>query len=358
MPAPPLGQSLLLLLAAQGALALRRDGPAAHADTVEGSAATGCSGLPLPADAFDRHLATARLYSLPGSQGGHAIITYAGSTKQAYIDGAVMLGRSLARLDLPVELWCLVQATMAPQDRQRLEAVGWRLREVEPWLPEEWHKERCGYWHDAYNKVDIFRLPFDRVLYLDADTFVFGHGSDLLQLLNGELKPGEIKMVKDVNGHSYNSGVMVFSPDLEAFRKVQSVMATGQLDQPSINKAYDGAVAKLPFRYNVHGFGKHNCSDVVIAHFTGVHKPAEANAKNLKLIRGGAEGLQYGLSCPNLYIEYFKELHRQYDFLSPPLKKLLSQPDFGPATAGLRDPEVPAPAPARRREPSKAEEAK
>uniref|UniRef100_A0A7S1RAD8 Hexosyltransferase n=1 Tax=Alexandrium catenella TaxID=2925 RepID=A0A7S1RAD8_ALECA len=284
---------------------------------------------------LDSYLPAAQVYNVTQSSGERAIVTYAGFEKQAYIDGAVMLGRSLARLRLRAQLVCLVQRTMADASKLRLEAAGWTLQEVQPWLPEGWNKRNCGYWHDAYNKVDIFRLPFSQVLYLDADTYVFGKRSDLRPLVDQELRPEEIKMVGDVNGVSYNSGVMVFRPSLEAFRSVHSAMATGLLDQPAINKAFDGRIIELPFRYNVHGYGEHNCSDVVVAHFTGLHKPAEARSANMQLVADGtaAQG-KFALSCANLFTDYFRDLHREAEFLSPELRGLLGRTEFGLPSAG------------------------
>mmetsp|Transcript_83056 Transcript_83056/g.192944 ORF Transcript_83056/g.192944 Transcript_83056/m.192944 type:complete len:346 (+) Transcript_83056:50-1087(+) len=323
--------SLFLALASPvPALRTRRPGHRADESGVSlQDTRRGCGSVSLPPwSKIAKYVISAQVYRMHNSSNSTAIVTYAGLQKQSYIDGAVLLARSLVHLNLSTELWCLVHKSMANSTKRILQHAGWNIREVESWLPEHWIKRDCGYWHDAYNKVDIFRLPFKKVLYLDADTLVMGSSNDLNEILEPELQPGEIKMVKDCNGKNFNSGVMVFQPTLDAFRRVHEIMAEGQLDQPAINVAYAGNITRLPNKYNVHGYGKHNCNDTVIAHYTGQHKPAEASLTNMRRVSNGAYAhiSQYALNCPDLYERYFAELEAEVDYLSPKLQELLTLP--------------------------------
>jgi hypothetical protein len=154
-------------------------------------------------------------------------------------------------------------------------------------------------WREAFEKLNIFRLPFGRVLYLDADTYVMNHNLRVL-LKSTPLPDGNIGMVKDGCSDAYNSGVMLFKPDRVMFTRMLKMAAgvmSGALeqmhDQPIINEVYKGRVTEIEKKYNcLDRTGRtavaecaQSCNEVVVAHFTGLPKPATADPHFLDIVR-------------------------------------------------------------------------
>jgi len=84
---------------------------------------------------------------------------------------------------------------MSYANKQLLTDAGWNLLEVEDWHPTEQHFAH-NYWWDVYNKINIFRVKTRHLmLYMDSDMYVFSH--DIKRVLERQLPPGTIAMVKD-----------------------------------------------------------------------------------------------------------------------------------------------------------------
>merc|ERR1712125_167386 len=116
-------------------------------------------------------------------------------------------------------------------------------------------------------------------------------------------------------GGTWNSGVMVFRPDMTRFLTVFSLLMAGYTnDQPAINEAYDGHVTELEPAFNMHAFMVERkfvrLEDVVVVHFTGSPKPTFANASfQARLRRGEVFDQVYGLrAAGELYAEYFEAM--------------------------------------------------
>jgi hypothetical protein len=262
-----------------------------------------------------------------------AVVTWAGIDGQPYIDGAIMLGRALVSSVPSMHLECLVGSTMSTTNKELLKNAGWNVREIEPWCPK---KAGGAYWRQSYSKINAFRLPFQKVIYLDADTYIFSKDAanklfDQLEAFpaaRGGMPNDQILMARDVNDREYNSGVMIFSPSEDKFEKVAGIMDDpGMLDQPAINKIFEGKIQELSRAYNTHGphNSKTDCDNAIVAHFTGPRKPALAMASNLEAVRskGGSTGGGGILSCPQLYHEYYRRLQTERKYLTPALAQML-----------------------------------
>jgi len=277
-----------------------------------------------------------------------AIVTHAGKSSQEFIDMAVMLAVSLKRHVPHYPRFAIAVRGMSKTNQETLEKAGWTIILVDDWN-ELQHRGKTPVvqlqhtgkapvlqlrlgdtkeaklgpsdmsgqnstlnadrffwrWADAFEKLNMFRLPFGRVLYLDADTYVMNDKLGFL-LNSTELSEGNIGMVpdgchqKNAADGMYNSGVMLFRPHRGMFTKLLKAVGgvmSGALeekpDQPIINEVYKGRVTALDRKYNcIDRTGKtaaaecaQNCKEVVVTHFTGLPKPASADAKFLDIVR-------------------------------------------------------------------------
>ncbi|CAK0862985.1 unnamed protein product [Prorocentrum cordatum] len=242
-----------------------------------------------------------------------AIVTFAGKRDLSYIDGAVMLGLSIQKYVPGYPMVALVIQDMKLAYQHLLENAGWTLVIV-----PNWDYEYCGVdcdttflgrWHDSFEKINTFRLPFRRVLFLDSDTYVFS--SRLTEMITAELPDGHIAMAKDGCKSEYNSGVMFYQPDLEVFKDMLVMVSNRKrekiLDQELINSAYENKVVEFPREFNcVDTMGVqpgqkkacdfHCSASVVVAHFTGHPKPTSAKRREAR----AWEDLQHALKKTGL----------------------------------------------------------
>jgi len=255
-----------------------------------------------------------------------SVITYAGKDKQAYVDGAVMLGLSLSEFLPKNPRFCMVDNTMPDAFKRQLTMVGWHLLELEDWHPTLDHFAH-GYWWDVYNKINVFRVRVAKLLYMDADTIVLD--DTVQELLSTNLGPGEIGMVQDRQKGQFNAGLMLLAPNISTFAEIREDMTALQgwdgLDQPVINNHFKGRVVRLDERFNAHGSST-LCDSAVVAHYTGHDKPSLARVANLEQVRDGyhKHAPPY-LQCPQLYAWYFCRMQASTEFLSDPLQKAISE---------------------------------
>jgi hypothetical protein len=231
-----------------------------------------------------------------------AIVTFAGKRNVEYIDGAIMLGMSIQKYLPDYPMVALAITAMKPMNKNLLRNAGWSLSIVPNWdkdfCGEECDQEFLGRWHDSFEKINCFRLPFKRVLFMDSDTYIFS--SRILDLVKLEMPDDHIAMAKDGCKDEYNSGVMLYKPSLHVFSYMLKLVEKRQrekvLDQELINSAYSGNIKEVSREYNcVDTMGIQpgqqrmcdmHCSDnVVVSHFTGHPKPTAAKRRLLELVR-------------------------------------------------------------------------
>ncbi|CAK0869616.1 unnamed protein product, partial [Prorocentrum cordatum] len=106
-----------------------------------------------------------------------AIVTHTGKNNMDYIDHAVMLGRALKKFVPEYPLVAIAVEGMFEVNQELLRKAGWHVA-----LVEDWGSEHCngncasnflGRWGDSFEKLNAFRVPFAKALFLDADTYVF-----------------------------------------------------------------------------------------------------------------------------------------------------------------------------------------
>jgi len=275
-----------------------------------------------------------------------AIVTFAGKRDVSYIDGAVMLGSSIQKHVPGYPMVALIIEAMKLNYQHLLQEAGWTLVTV-----PNWDAEYCGpdcdhvflgRWHDSFEKINAFRLPFHRALFLDSDTYVFS--SRLKEMITAELPDGHIAMAKDGCKDEYNSGVMFYKPDLEVFKDMLFMVSNrkreGILDQELINSAYENKVVEFSREFNCvdtvgiqPGQRKacefHCSSSAVVAHFTGHPKPTSAKRRLLELVRrpGSPE-----IACANTnfgscarWSEYYCDIRDNFHNVSKDLQSALKK---------------------------------
>jgi hypothetical protein len=285
-----------------------------------------------------------------------AIVTHAGKNHQEYIDMCVMLGRALTKYSPDVPKIAMIIAGMRMDYQVLLRQAGWRVLKVEDVDPCSDGIQHCDArfqfrWRDSFEKLNIFRLPFARVLFLDADTYVFNDGINFL--LNSTLVPeGRVGMVPDgcklnkkTGSTEYNSGVMLFKPGLEIFQSMLEMVSVRSgdemLDQNIINEVFEGKVVELHKNFDcIDPIGvppglkrpcnaMHLCKKkaVVISHFTGMFKPTKANPFFLKLVQQPGA---YKAACENTnhggcqkWAEYYCAMYQQRKHLTDELQEAL-----------------------------------
>lgn len=260
-------------------------------------------------------------------------VTFAGKDGAEYIDGAVMLGLSLQKYAPSHRRFALVIDTMSEDNQEILKGAGWRLLKVGSERPDNIPTD---FFKDHYGKLNTFKVPVKRGVFLDADTNVFS--SEINSLLEMPLEDGQIAMVHDCCNPraKYNSGVMRFTHSPDRFASLWKRMSHTQgHDQVAINDEFGDRIVELPAKYNIHGpretssdGKKIDCDKTVIAHYTGVIKPTDATVgRSLQWVRDGhvPEGVGTGCtsSCPVLYKRLFCEMKKSQSSLTKGLQTKL-----------------------------------
>jgi hypothetical protein len=233
-----------------------------------------------------------------------ALVTFAGQSKTEYIDAAVMLAHSLKKHAPGYPMLAIAIEGMQKEKQELLERAGWQVVFVQNWEDEycadDCNQEFMKRWHDSFEKINIFRLGLGKVLFFDADTYVFS--GRVNELLNSFLEPGHIAMAPDGCKSEYNSGVMLFRPEVAVFRQMLELVVNRSreqvLDQNLINAAYAGKITELDREFNCvdtmgvqpgvqrhHACQKKCSANVVVSHFTGHPKPTAAKRRLLASVR-------------------------------------------------------------------------
>lgn len=279
------------------------------------------------------------------------IVTHAGKHALDYIDSATMLGLALQRHLPEVPRFAIVIEGMPAEFQTQLMNAGWNLVKVEDWGEEHIGGNAAanflGRWGDSFEKINVWRFPLDRVLFLDSDTYIFD--GKIRDILDMKLEPGQIAMTKDGCKPEYNSGMMLFKPDLSVFGDLMRTIALHSggsrdiLDQTIINKEYDGKIVTMDKRYNCIDYQADprcplSCGqDTIIAHFTGNPKPTREGVRNVERVRS----LNGSLACKGtnlggcqLWPRYYCDMKKNAHLMSKLLRRTLNQtgPCLWPAT--------------------------
>ncbi|CAE8604564.1 unnamed protein product [Polarella glacialis] len=245
-----------------------------------------------------------------GRPASRAFVTHVAVHRRehGYPDAAVMLGLSLRQHAPGVPRIALLERTGLAEDvaqlRLLLERARWqvllvparRVRSSMPW-----------YYDGIFAKIEVFRMPLEQVVYLDADTWA--RSPEVLQLFEA-LEDRPLAMTRDINSwKGHQAGVLAVRPSPAHFRSIETHVMAGENDQRAINKAYNRTeIHTLPRRFNMHGSAAAG-SDAVVVHFTGYAvKPSAPRVDLLRKVSSG-EALDGGLESGGAYYgEYFRAM--------------------------------------------------
>ena len=143
---------------------------------------------------------------------------------EAYIMGAAALGASIRGVDGVRDMTVLLTPAVDREWEPLLVHVGWRIRRVQA-IAEFWWQgcaqnaqpHQSKRWGHMMSKLWLWTLPYERVIYLDADAVVLQAAPSVVDEFAAE--PGRF--------HEHvNAGIMLLRPCREAFERMLVYGAT------------------------------------------------------------------------------------------------------------------------------------
>lgn len=102
-------------------------------------------------------------------------------------------------------------------------------------------------WKTTFSKLNVWKLNYSKVIFLDADCLVFENVDELFELK-------QLSAVLDPNTDYFNSGVMVIEPSISIFqdmiKKIGILPSYDESDQGFLNSYFEKNFYPLKFEYN------------------------------------------------------------------------------------------------------------
>lgn len=206
-----------------------------------------------------------------------------------YIYGLIGLMYSWKRTNPAYPFYVIVTPNISEYNKNILRKIGYQLIEKEEYVPTKYAQDlnnadasldigqsnkdwtKSG-WHHCWTKLEIFGLTqFEKLVYLDSDTFVLQNMDDLFE------KPGwsaPHETLSWIRGYpTLNSGLLVIEPNQEVYEKLiefaNNAVATmpGRLiaDQDALNQFFPDwgkhLELALPYYYHANWYMFSNTKD-------------------------------------------------------------------------------------------------
>jgi len=175
-----------------------------------------------------------------------------------YLPGVEVLGKSLEASGSTEQRIVLTTPDISRRARERLETLGWDVREVEPISHPSVDRLLFPRFANVFTKLRAWELlDLDRVVFLDADTLVLKNIDELFERRGFAAAPDFF-----LPDH-FNSGVMVLEPSTRTFKRMLEVLAASGTydggDQGFLNTFYPDWYSmpvehRLPVAYNIAPF--------------------------------------------------------------------------------------------------------
>jgi glycogenin len=211
-----------------------------------------------------------------------------------YVEGVVVLARSLQRSGCRYPFWVLTTPNLQPETLAQLDQAGILRTEVPPIVLETAVPEHQLRWQWTYVKLHIFnQTQFDKLVYLDADMLVYQNLDELFAQPHMAAVNAGGMLAEYQHWQEFNSGLMVVEPSAELYTdmlaQLPQLYKPNGGDQDFLNAYYPDWPQQpekhLDHRYNIfhthidryqqrHGYqlqGQDN--PVKVIHYVGEHKP-------------------------------------------------------------------------------------
>eukprot|EP00466_Bigelowiella_natans_P006512 jgi/Bigna1/135215/aug1.28_g9923 len=183
-------------------------------------------------------------------------------TNDQYIKGAQVLAESLREAGATRPPLAMITEQVSGEARNTLRSCGWTLVTV----PEFGDgRKDLNFSRGFFTKLEAWRLPCTRVIYLDTDILAVGNPDVLFELAQGGSRPDFLFAVQDsqphMQGHAPipNTGVMVLKPDIRVYARIVETLSAASAtplhempfyEQGFIGKFFAGKWVQLPAKYN------------------------------------------------------------------------------------------------------------
>jgi glycogenin len=211
-----------------------------------------------------------------------------------YVEGVVVLAKSLHRVGSHYPFWVLTTPNLKPETLEQLDRHGIQRREVPPIVVETDVPEHQRRWQWTYVKLHIFnQTQFAKLVYLDADMLVYENLDELFNKPHMAAVNAGGMLPEYQHWREFNSGLMVVEPNAALYAdmlvQLPKLYKPNGGDQDFLNAYYPDWPQQpekhLDHGYNLfhihldryaqrHGYqlrGQHN--PVKVIHYVGEHKP-------------------------------------------------------------------------------------
>lgn len=215
----------------------------------------------------------------------------------AYVRGALKLGRAVkTRTKTPIDLIVMELQSKPLTDLQwkDLTEAGFQKCVVDSIPPPDAAKTRKDL-REKFAVLHVWAMEvYERVLFLDADTYV---QNSLDPLISMDLQGKPLGVTKDIRSkkwvETFNSGVMVLKPSLAEHERLVKLLRSGMefdyvmSDQGFLNEVYKDNWHEIGFvnnanlalyRFQRQFWDQHKLEDINIIHYT-MSKPWKCQAK-------------------------------------------------------------------------------
>jgi len=178
----------------------------------------------------------------------NSFVTYLANDK--FLEGVLVLNESLRTHNKNIGLACMVTDEVSTDTIKSLKELNIKIYAV-PWIKSS-RKDFKGRYNEStkltFTKLNIFNLPFNKILYLDADIVINKNIENLFSLASPSAVYDTSALDKENIG--FNAGVMLLKPSKIIFEKLKSEIDNygGNTDQTLLNKTLH--FSKLNKTYN------------------------------------------------------------------------------------------------------------
>jgi len=151
-----------------------------------------------------------------------AYVTIVTGNNKGFVAGAIALARSIRKFDQKRDLVAMTSIEVSDLSiKKAMNLAGWKTVEVSK-LEEPWYQthpkcrsftaSQAVRWGRMFSKLQVYSLPYDRVVYLDTDTLLLRDIDSYFSL------PGDFYAERSPSHDGINAGIMVIKPSKDVLK--------------------------------------------------------------------------------------------------------------------------------------------